>query len=112
MSAETDSTYGLHKEIILSCTLQEEDQFICNSGLLFHGCGLHFVKGLTKKLNFVILSRRKICNIFRFSVHKLWAAYCPGGRAKFQVHCLHCLHGCGLHYNVLSALSVKQEVKG
>ena len=22
------------------------------------------------------------------------------------------LHGCGLHYNVLSALSVKQEVKG
>ena len=29
-----------------------------------------------------------------------------------QVHCSHCLHGCGLHYNVLSGLSVKQEVKG
>ena len=29
-----------------------------------------------------------------------------------QVHCSHYLHGCGLHYNVLSGLSVKQEVKG
>ena len=35
--------------------------------------------------------------------------------AKFQVNCSHCLpflHGCGLHYNVLSGLSVKHEIKG
>ena len=29
----------------------------------------------------------------------------------FQVSC-YLLHGCGLHYNVLSGLSIKQEVKG
>ena len=29
------------------------------------------------------------------------------------LHCLPVLHGCGLHYNdILSGLSVKQEVKG
>ena len=57
------------------------------------------VKGLTKKLYLVLLSRRK-----------------TSFYTKFQVHCVHIvylfLHGCGLHYNVLSALSVKQEVKG
>ena len=53
------------------------------------------VKGLTKKLYFVLLSRRK-------------ASF----YAKFQVNRSHYLPGCGLHYNVLSGLSVKQEVKG
>ena len=50
------------------------------------------------KLYFVLLSRRK-----------------TSFYAKFQVNCslfLLFLHGCGLHYNVLSGLSVKQEIKG
>ena len=63
------------------------------------GCNIiEEVKGLTKKLYFGLLSRRK-----------------TSFRAIFQVHCSHCLpvlHGCGLHYNVLSGLSVKQDVKG
>ena len=41
------------------------------------------VKGLKKKLYFVLLSRRK-----------------TSFYAKFQVNCLPFLHGCGLHYNV------------
>ena len=28
---------------------------------------------------------------------------------NFQVNCSHCLHGCGLHYNVLSGLSVNRN---
>ena len=47
--------------------------------------------------------------------------YCPGGRPvsmqnfRFIVHMVHLLlHGCGLHYNILSTsgLLVEQEVKG
>ena len=45
--------------------------------------------------------------------------YCPGGRPVFMqnfrliVYIVYLiLHDCGLHYNVLSALSIKQEVKG
>ena len=45
--------------------------------------------------------------------------YCPRGRPvsmpnfRFIVHVIYLfLHGCGLHYNVLSGLSVKQELKG
>ena len=77
-------------------TLQEEDQFLCNSGSLFHGYGLHLiqeVKGLTKKLYFITVQEEDM-------------------QYFTQVHCSHCLHGCGLHYNVLSGLSVKQEEKG
>ena len=45
--------------------------------------------------------------------------YCLGGRPvsmqnfRLIVHIVYLfLHGCGLHYNVLSGLSVKQEIKG
>ena len=56
------------------------------------------VKGLMNKLCFVLLSRRK-----------------TSFYAKLQINCslvYRFLHGCGLHYIVLSGLSVKQEVKG
>ena len=56
------------------------------------GCNIIEVKGLTKKLYFVLLSRRKT-SFF----------------AKFRLFVYLLLHGCGLHYNVLSGLSV---VKG
>ena len=60
------------------------------------GCNIiQEVKGLTKKLCFVLLSRKKT------------SLY-----AKFQINCSLFLHGCGLHYNVLSGLSVKQKVRG
>ena len=64
------------------------------------GCNIiQEVKGLMKKLHFVLLSRRK-----------------TSFYAKFHVNIVHIvylfLHGCGLQYNVLSGLSVKQEVKG
>ena len=41
--------------------------------------------------------------------------YCLGGRLVSMQNCslvYRFLHGCGLHYIVLSGLSVKQEVKG
>ena len=56
------------------------------------------VKGLMNKLRFVLLSSRK-----------------TSFYAKLQINCslvYWFLHGCGLHYIVLSGLSVKQEVKG
>ena len=83
------------------------------------------VKGLTKKLYFVIPSRRKMrifymvmgCNIIqevKGLTNKLYIVLLSRRKTsfceKFQVNCSHCvpvfLHGCGLHYNV------KQEVKG
>ena len=50
------------------------------------------VKELVKKLYFVLLFSRET---IRLIVHIVYPF----------------LHGCGLHYNVLSGLSVKQEVK-
>ena len=55
------------------------------------------VKGLTNKLYAYALVWKK-----------------TGLHAKFEVHwslVYRFLHGCGLHYTVLSGLSVKQEVK-
>ena len=60
--------------------------------LLFHGYGLHYnTKGLMKKLYFVILSRRKICN----------------NSLRFIVHIIS--HGYGLQYNTRSK-RVNEEI--
>ena len=62
------------------------------------GCNIiQEVKGLTKKLCFVFLSRRKTSFYANF-------------RLIVQIVYL-VLPGCDLRYNVLSGLSVKQEVK-
>ena len=57
------------------------------------------VKELTKKLYFVLLFRRETSFYVKFQVNIVHIVYLF-------------LHGCGLHYNVLSGLSIKQEVKG
>ena len=57
------------------------------------------VKELTKKLYFVLLFRRETSFYIKFQVNIVPIVYLF-------------LHGCGLHYNVLSGLSIKQEVKG
>ena len=54
------------------------------------------VKGLRKKLFYCLGGRPASMQNFRLIVHIVY---------QF-------LHGCSLHYNVLSGLSVKQEVKG
>ena len=102
-------------------TLQEENQFLCNISLrLVVPCFsmvmdciiIQVLKGLTKKLYFVILSRRKICNnSLRFIVHivmgcniiqevkgltkKLYFVLLSMRKtsfyAKFQINCSHCL---------------------
>ena len=102
--------------------------------LLFHGYGLHYntrSKGLTKKfytvkrkirnisLRFIILhgyglnyntrSKRVNENNYTLLCRRTTSFY---ANFRFIVHIVYLLHGCGLHYNVLSALSIKQEVKG
>ena len=58
------------------------------------------------------------CIIIRKRVNEeiIVCLYCLGGRPvsmqNFRLIVNIFLHGCGLHYNVLSGLSVKQEVKG
>ena len=99
--------------------------------LLFHGYGLHY--NTTKKLYFVILSRRKIRDIsLRFIVHIILHGYGLTRskrvntlyfvllsrrktsfyvKFRFIVHVVYLfLHGCGLHYNVLSGLSGNKRV--
>ena len=74
---------------------------MCNISLRFivhiilHGYGLQY-NTRSKRVNEEILRSRRKTSFF----------------AIFQVNCSHCLpvlHGCGLHYSVLSGLS---EVKG
>ena len=100
--------------------VKEEDQFLCNISLrlivpcfsMVMDCNIiQEVKGLTKKLYFIVLSRRKICNIsLRLIVHLILHGYMlqyntrskritkklyfvllsrrkTSYYAKFQVHC-------------------------
>ena len=119
----------------VSYTLQVKDQFLCNISLrfivhCFFVIDWIIVQEVFNKKSFVILSRKKIRNIsLRFIVHIIYYGlqyntsskrvnkallYCLGGRPvslqKFGlIHIVYLfLHGCGLHYNVLSGLSVKQ----
>ena len=76
MLPETDSTYGLHnvnKEIILSRGKTSFYATQVHCFMVMDCILIQEVKGLTKKLYFVILSRRKICNIsLRFIVHIIY----------------------------------------
>ena len=65
----------------------------------------------------VILSRKKTNIIQEVKGVNYALFYCLGGRlvSMQKINCslvYRFLHGCGLHYIVLSGLSVKQEVKG
>ena len=94
----------VNEAFICHFTVQAEDQFLCifHSGSLFTcfymamGCIIiQEVKGLTKKFWFTIQEEDQFLRKnFRFIVHIVYLF----------------LHGCGLHYNVLSGLSVKQEL--
>ena len=76
MSPETDSTYGLHnvkKEIILSRRKTSFYATQVHCFMVMDCILIQEVKGLTKKLYFIILSRRKICNIsLRFIVRIIY----------------------------------------
>ena len=128
---------GLTKLVILS---RRKTSFsaIFHSGSLFHGYGLDYnTRTVTKRFNEEIITPRGRYTIFHsdslFTLYHMVMGciiiqkvkglmkkfYCLGGRPvsmqnfRFIVHIVYLfLHGCGLHYEVLSTLSVKQEVKG
>ena len=92
-----------NEEIMFRYTVQEGDtqyftQVHCSHYFtcMVMGCNIiQEVKGLTKKLCYVLLSRRKT---------SFYEINCP--------HCLPVFTWLSLHYNALLGLSVKQEVKG
>ena len=74
-----------------------------------------FIGATVSEFQFLVIC----CNIIQEVKGLRNTFYCLGGRPvsmqnfRLIVHIVYqFLHGCGLHYNALSRLSVKQEVKG
>ena len=83
------STYGLHnvnKEIILSSGKTSFYATQVHCFMVMDCILIQEVKGSTKKLYFVILSRRKICNIsLRFIVHIIYTVITIMGGKLFTL---------------------------
>ena len=84
---------GLTKKLYIVITVQEEDtQYFTQVHCSHYFMGCNIIQELTKNC---LRGRPVSMQNFRLTVHIIYLF----------------LHGCGLHYNILSGLSVKQEVK-